>query len=236
MMDGTLWSLLAAAAGVGATHALLGPDHYLPFIFLARARGWSAKRTAGITAVFGAAHVLSSLLLGSIGLLAGLLAARLEALEAVRGSLAAWALIGFGIAYAAWGLRRTVRDTGGLEPHSHGRSVHLHTHGDRPHAHRQLHGETGSVSFWTLFAIFVLGPCEPLIPLLALPASRGRWDWVLWTVLVFGVATVASMVGMTLAGLAGLKPLLAQRLQRWSHALAGAVIAFSGLAILLLGL
>ena len=235
-MDGTLWSLLAAAAGVAATHALLGPDHYLPFVFLSRARGWSVGRTAGITALFGSVHVLSSLLLGAIGLLLGVLAARLEALEAARASLAAWALTAFGIAYAAWGLRLAVRGRGGLEPHSHGHGVHLHWHADRPHGHRKLRREVGTVSFWTLFAIFVLGPCEPLIPLLALPASRGRWDWALWTVLVFGAVTVASMVGMTLAGMAGLKPLLAQRLQRWSHALAGAVIAFSGLAMLFLGL
>jgi len=35
------WSLLAAAFGVGVVHTLLGPDHYLPFIMLARARAFT---------------------------------------------------------------------------------------------------------------------------------------------------------------------------------------------------
>ena len=117
-MDALSWSLLSAAASIGVIHTLLGPDHYLPFIFLGRARGWSAGRTAGITAAFGAAHVLSSVLLGTVGLILGSMAARIEWLEAARGSLAAWALVAFGIAYGVWGLRRSVRHTRGLEPHS----------------------------------------------------------------------------------------------------------------------
>ena len=90
--------------------------------------------------------------------------------------------------------------------------------------------------FWSLFAIFVLGPCEPLIPLFVLPASRGRWDWALWTALTFAVVTVVSMVVVTAAARFGLRPLFTVRLQRFSHVLAGGVIAVSGLAILVLGL
>lgn len=236
MAEATFWSLIAAAVGVAATHAVLGPDHYLPFVMLGRARGWSAGRAAGVTALFGGAHVLSSIALGSLGILAGVSVGRLELVEEARGTLAAWALVGFGLAYASWGLRRAVRRRTGLEPHDHGGHVHLHRGGDRPHGHpaHAARRERGA-SFWSLFAIFVLGPCEPLIPLFVLPASRGDWAWAAWTALAFGATTVACMVGMTLIGLAGLRPVLAARLARWSHALAGAVIAVSGLAILLLG-
>ena len=41
-----IWMVLAAAA-LGVVHTLLGPDHYLPFIFLSRARGWSAASQPG---------------------------------------------------------------------------------------------------------------------------------------------------------------------------------------------
>ena len=41
-------SLLAAAFGVGVVHTLLGPDHYLPFIMLAKARGWSRWRSPSL--------------------------------------------------------------------------------------------------------------------------------------------------------------------------------------------
>lgn len=234
-MDGTIWSLLLAAAGVAVIHTVLGPDHYLPFIFLGRARGWSVPRTLGVTGCLGAAHVASSMLLGGIGLLLGVAVGRLEQWEQARGGLAAWALVAFGLAYGSWGLRKAMRRSRGLEPHSHDGHVHLHRRGDRPHGHSRRFGDTKSVSFWTLFAIFVLGPCEPLIPLFVLPASRGRWDWALWTALVFGAVTIASMIGATLVGLIGLRPIATRRLERYSHALAGGVIAASGAAILLLG-
>jgi hypothetical protein len=235
MIEGATWSLLVAAAGVALIHTLLGPDHYLPFIMLSRARRWSAPRTVAVTAICGLGHVLSSLLLGTLGLLAGLAVADLEGLEVGRGGLAAWGLVAFGLAYAVWGLRRAVRRARGLEPHAHDGHVHLHSRGDRPHVHG-THDAAARTTFWSLFAIFVLGPCEPLIPLFVLPASRGRWDWALWTAVVFGVVTVVTMVGATVLGVLGLRPLRWIWLERWSHTLAGGVIAGSGLAILFLGL
>jgi threonine/homoserine/homoserine lactone efflux protein len=93
-----------------------------------------------------------------------------------------------------------------------------------------------NLTFWALFLIFVLGPCEPLIPLFVLPASRGDWALAVATALVFTVVTLATMVGVTAAALAGAKRIRFGRLERWSHTLAGSVIAASGLAILFLGL
>ena len=58
-------------AAIAVTHTALGPDHYLPFVLLAQARGWSRTRAAWVTAVCGIGHVLSSLLLGTIGLALG---------------------------------------------------------------------------------------------------------------------------------------------------------------------
>ena len=71
-MDGLSWSLLFAAAAIAVTHTALGPDHYLPFIMLARSRGWSPARAALITAVCGVGHVISSLLLGGLGVALGI--------------------------------------------------------------------------------------------------------------------------------------------------------------------
>jgi hypothetical protein len=56
-MDGFSWSLLLGAAAIALTHTVLGPDHYLPFVALARARRWSVARTATVTA--GSAALLS---------------------------------------------------------------------------------------------------------------------------------------------------------------------------------
>ena len=228
------WSLLVAAVGVAVTHTALGPDHYLPFVMLSRARKWSWARTLTVTGICGLGHVASSVLLGGIGIVAGVAVSRIEAVEGGRGDLAAWALVAFGLAYAVWGVRRAIRSRTGLEPHDHGGHVHLHTHGDDVHHHAA--GDAGSkTTFWALFVVFVLGPCEPLIPLFVLPASRGAWGLAVATAVVFAVVTIATMIGIVAAMLAGVQRLPLGRLERWSHALAGSVVAASGAAILLFG-
>lgn len=229
------WSLLAAAFGVGVVHTLLGPDHYLPFIMLARARGWSRLKTVLITTACGIGHVGSSVVLGGLGIAFGLAVGHLETVETGRGSIAAWALVAFGVAYALWGLRHALRKRKGIEAHVHGEEVHIHTHGLHPHGHDHA-AVTANTTFWTLFIVFVLGPCEPLIPLFALPASQGRWNIAILTAVVFGVATLVSMIGATLAGYEGLKLVHLGPLERWSHVIAGCVIAAAGLSVIYLGL
>ena len=81
------------AASIGLLHTLLGPDHYLPFIVMARARKWSLVKTTCITALCGAGHVLSSIILGIIGIALGISINKLGAIESFRGGLAAWLLI-----------------------------------------------------------------------------------------------------------------------------------------------
>lgn len=226
--------LLVAAAALALTHTVLGPDHTLPFIMLGRAQRWTARRTLVVTAVCGLGHVLSSLLLGGIGLALGYGVARVTKAEAVRGDLAAWALVAFGAAYLVWGVRHAVRRRQGIVPHDHHGHVHLHTQGGHEHVHTEPDGSR--TTFWALFVVFVLGPCEPLIPLFVLPASRGRWELAALTALVFSVITVATMVAVVGAALAGVRRLPLAALERWSHALAGGVIAGSGLAVIFLGL
>src|SRR4030095_8245927 len=162
-MDGFSFDLLLAAAGIAFLHTILGPDHYLPFLMLARARRWSTSRTLAITIACGIGHVLSSLVLGDVGLGLGLAVARIEHIEGTRGDWAAWGLVVFGAAYALWGTRRALRRARDIEPPAHGSHVHIHSHalGGRHH-----HEETGAgeeretaiagrtVTFWTLFALF----------------------------------------------------------------------------------
>jgi nickel/cobalt exporter len=229
------WSLLLAALGVGVVHTVLGPDHYLPFIMLSKARGWTRLRTFVVTTACGVGHVASSVVLGGLGIAFGITVGRLETMESGRGNLAAWAIVAFGVAYALWGVRHALRSKAGLEAHVHGHDVHIHSHGLSPHRHE--HRKVGAdTTFWTLFVIFVLGPCEPLIPLFALPASQGRWTEAALTAVVFGTATLVSMVAITMAGLEGLKIIKLGPLERWAHAMAGVIIAAAGLSVIYLGL
>lgn len=226
--------LLVAAAALALTHTVLGPDHTLPFIMLGQAQKWTSRRTLLVTFLCGIGHVMSSLLLGAVGLALGYGVAHVTKAETVRGDLAAWALVAFGSAYLVWGVRHAIRDRQGIVPHDHHGHVHLHTHGRHEHEHARP--DRSRTTFWALFVVFVLGPCEPLIPLFVLPASRGRWELAALTALVFSVITVATMVSLVAVGLAGVRRLPLAALERWSHALAGGVIAASGLAVIFLGL
>ena len=233
-MDAFSIDLLAAAAAIALTHTVLGPDHTLPFVMLSRARHWSRRRSLVVTFVCGVGHVGSSVLLGVLGLALGYGVAHISAVEATRGNVAAWALVALGIAYAVWGLRHAVRTRAGIVPHQHHGHLHLHTHGDDAHQHD--HVDRSRTTFWALFTVFVLGPCEPLIPLFVLPASRGRWGTAAATAVVFSVVTIATMVTLVSLALAGVRRLPLEALERWSHALAGGVIAGSGLVVIFLGL
>ena len=55
-------------AGLGFVHTILGPDHYIPFVFMSKARQWKLQKTISITLLCGVGHVLSSILLGFIGI------------------------------------------------------------------------------------------------------------------------------------------------------------------------
>ena len=233
--NGVSLSLLAATVGVAIIHTLLGPDHYLPFIMLSRARKWSLPRTMAITLGCGIGHVGSSVVLGGIGVVAGVAIGHLEVMEGTRGNLAAWALVAFGLAYMLWGIRVGLRQRHGLEPHEHHGHVHLHSHGSHDHNHACV--ETGhATTFWALFIVFVLGPCEPLIPLFMVPASRGAWGTAGAVAIVFGIITIGVMLTVVGLGWTGLTWIKFGVLERWTHTLAGGALAAAGFAVIFLGL
>lgn len=235
-MDSSLWILSGTAVFIAFFHTAVGPDHYLPFIVLGKANHWSSRKVAIVAALCGLGHVLSSVVLGAIGVGAGIALRNLELFESFRGEVASYLLIGFGLAYAAWGLRRGIRN----RPHTHlhlgpdGRKI-AHSHGhkdDYSHAHPR---ETPT-TFWTVFIIFVLGPCEPLIPLLMFPAAIHGWPGITTVAVLFGVVTIGTMTTIAVLGHRGLELANHQWLERYIHALAGSTIAMSGIAIKAFGL
>ena len=217
--------LLGTAASLAIIHTLLGIDHSLPFVALGRARGWTLGRTLVVTAACGAGHVASSVLIGAFGVGLGIATDRLLWLESARGELAAALLIGFGLAYAAWAVWRHVRGLDG--------------------AHR--HATERRVTPGALFVVFLLGPCEPLIPLMVVPGIARDWLTLAAVVMVFGLLTVIVMLAAVAAGYRGADWLSAaprgvpegvsiDLLRRHADVAAGLVVAGSGAAVLLLGL
>jgi len=261
MITREIWLLAGTAAGLGLVHTVIGPDHYLPFIVIGRARNWTLRKTLLVSFFAGLGHILSSVVLGFVGVALGIAVARLEGVESARGAIAACLLIGFGLAYFIWGLRRAWRGKPHTHPHLHDHEedhvhphgpdlgphdpahvhvhqhAHTHTHELAEHAH--LHGEVprkANITPWVLFTIFVFGPCEPLIPLVMYPAARHSTAGVVLVAGAFGLVTIATMLAIIAAVSFGASFVKLGKLERYSHALAGLMIFVSGLVVQFLGL
>jgi sulfite exporter TauE/SafE len=200
---------------------------------MARARRWSLSRTLRITLLCGVGHLAGSVALGLAGIALGLQLSSLTWLEGVRGSLAAWLLIGFGLAYTAWGLRQARRNRRHTHWHHHDGVTHVHEHSHHEaHAHvHEAQEPAKSLTPWVLFVIFILGPCEPLIPLLMYPAARVDAFGVIVVTAVFGIVTVLTMLATVAIALRGLKAFRFRRFERYGQALAGVTILACGLGI-----
>jgi sulfite exporter TauE/SafE len=209
--------LAGTAATLGFFHTLFGPDHYLPFIAIGKAREWTLSKTLWITFLCGLGHVLSSVALGLIGVAFGLAIGKLETFEAFRGNLAAQALIIFGFTYCVWGMHHAIKN-----------KSHTHVH---PQDSNQR-----NLTPWVLFTIFVLGPCEPLIPLVMYPAAEHSIAGTLVVAGIFALATIGTMMSVVLVSVWGVSFVKIGAIERFSHALAGATICLSGMAIQFLGL
>ncbi len=237
-MSKELMALYITAASIGFIHTIFGPNHYLPFIVMGRARKWSFAKTSLITFLCGLGHILSSVILGIVGIIFGIAVMKLEAFEAVRGNLAGWVLLSFGFAYFIWGLHRALRNRPHRHLHIHGDlsdHAHMHAHtGEHAHVHERQ-AET-NITPWILFTIFVLGPCEPLIPILMYPAAKQSITGLVWVTAIFGATTILTMLGIVMIASLGINFVPLGRLQRYSHALAGAAIFLCGAAIQFVGL
>ena len=237
-MTAELGALIVAATSIAFFHTVFGPDHYLPFIMMSWARKWSVLKTSLITLLCGLGHIASSILLGFIGISLGLAVKGLVHVESVRGNVAAWLLIAFGLMYLVWGLRRAIRNKPHVHSHAHvDKFIHKHMHSHREE-HVHIHDDEKNVSItpWVLFVIFVFGPCEPLIPILMYPAAKNNMFDLVVVTSVFGLVTIATMLGVVLVSRAGIDFLPMKKVQRFSHVIAGASIFLCGLAIQFLGL
>jgi hypothetical protein len=210
-MDSSITVLLLSTAAIAFVHAL-APDHWIPFVSIARAQKWSRTKMMSVTFVSGLGHVGSSLAIGAVGLFFGYQLTALKAFETQRAEVAGLLLIGFGLAYALWGIRHA-----------------------REHRH-SVPDPRKQVTVWTLFALFVLGPCEPLIPLLFVSAAES-WTAVLFVSVAFAVITIALMMIQVLLAHEGIRLLKFFNISHHhGHAIAGVVIAFSGALVMLFGI
>jgi hypothetical protein len=206
-MDQAVFGTVAAGGFVAALlHAAL-PTHWLPFVLVGRAQGWSGRKTLAVTALAGGGHIAATVLLASVLMGAGL------ALEASTGQalsqIAGAVLIGFGLAYI---LRRPPEVDGAAQP-------------------RRRVSDLAAVL--GLVGLLVVSPGEAFGSVLL---AGQRWGWGGFAVLsvVLASATLLGMLiftSMSWAGATRMRLGVAERLER--RLLGGALCAL-GLLVLLL--
>lgn len=205
---------MASTISVAFFHAL-APDHWMPFAAIGRAQKWSNLKLLFITFISGLGHVGISVIFSVIGIVLGFTLDKLHKFEGGRGSIALWLLIGFGIAYMLWGIKQ----------------AHSHTHDDIDK--EKLKKQT--VSIWIMFAVVVLGPCEPLIPLAFLGYNFG-WPGIISVSIVFSLVTLIMMLAQSLLAYKGIQLISSQITEKYAHAFAGLVIALTGGLVMVLGI
>ncbi|PUZ26700.1 Cytochrome C biogenesis protein transmembrane region [Chitinophaga costaii] len=231
-MNTGLSALMVTAIANTCLHTLSGPDHYVPFIAISRARQWSVTKTILWTMLCGLGHVSGSIILGVGAIVLGWSMSKIGWFDAIRGGFAGWALLTFGFLYALWGLWRA---------HRNAAHKHFDVMGDEVYVYAHKHGDyvkptdRKKVTPFLLFIIFAFGPCEPLIPLMAHPAASASYWNLFLLVSVFTLFTLATMVTMVLLGYFGFPLLRTERIEKYLHFLGGITIMICGAGMVFLG-
>lgn len=203
------WLLIAAVIAVGVLHTLV-PDHWVPITLIARQRGWTRMQTARAAFGAGLGHTLSTLAIGVVVWIAGVVAAqRFGSIVSIVSSIA---LIGFGawIAIASW---RELR-------------AHEHAH---DHSHPHDHGRAGSATALTL--ILGSSPMVEGIPAFFAAAKFGPGLIAAMSV-AFAISTIATYVVLCTLSTAALQRLHLGPLERYGEILSGLFIMLVGIVFL----
>lgn len=230
-----LTTLAATGFTVAFFHAAI-PTHWLPFVLVARARGWSKGRTLAVSAFAGLGHVALTSLLG--------LAIAWLGFQADEHMGELFPLIGGGVlfAIALWYFWRQFR--GGVLHHHAPGGTHRpsascgHRHG-QSHYEEELQGTkllSSRAGDWAaisgLFTMLTLSPCEGFLPVYL---SGVQYGWHGFFVLsgILAVATLAGMMLFTWLTLLGFARLPVQKLERYEAGLLGCIFAVLGVLMLL---
>jgi hypothetical protein len=211
--------LVGAVAGVGVLHTMV-PDHWVPITVVARARHWTTAQTARAALIAGTGHVVSTLAIGLVVWLAGVVfAQRFGSLVATVSSLA---LIAFGlwIAVASW---RELRAEGA---HGHGRGHGRH-HDDAGETAAQERGSSRTA----LLLILGSSPMIEGIPAFFAAAKYGGGLIALMAV-VFAAATIVTYVSLCVWSALGLRRLRLGGLEPYGEMLSGLIVAAVGVVFL----
>lgn len=239
MSEATAATLVSTASFAAVLHTLI-PDHWLPFVLIGRAQGWSAARVAWVSGLSALVHTALSLVLGLAAIAIGLSAA--EAVGRRLEQVGAVLLVLFGLAYAVWAWRKGQHFHPGGE-WLHGRIGDRPCRGDEGPAnpeHLHYHADEGLIQgrpgrgALGLALIVGVNPCVLVLPLVLAAAGRGAAQFGM-VALAYGAPTVVLLVALSVAGTRARFPIRLPRAARIAEPASGILIALLGIVYGVLG-
>lgn len=234
-------TVLTTVAATGFTVAFLHaaiPTHWLPFVLVARARGWGRTKAVAVTTLAGIGHVALTSLLGL-----GIAWFGFQLDEEV-GEAFPWVSGGLLLAFGAYYFWRQWRGTGVCHHHTPGTRHHAGEHCQAEHEHSHWQEELGEspivskrVGDWTavsgLFVMLTLSPCEGFLPVYLSGVQFGWRGFIVLSV-ILAVATLASMTILTWLALVGFDRFRLKSFERYEAGLLGALFVVLGIVIIAL--
>ncbi len=223
MTSALFLSFAVVGFGSALLHALF-PTHWLPFVLVGRAQGWTLRRVLATASVAATGHIIFTTLVGMLILGAGeLLGQRAQGLLHYS---AAVVLFGFGGFYL---LRAFQQRAVTAHAHAHlGGGAYRELDEGHPPARA-----SDKAAFWGLVGLLALSPGEVLLSFYLTGAPHG-WAGLTLLSAVFLAGTLAGMVGLISFSWVGLARFRLERLVRYDSAILGGVLILLGVAVLVL--
>ena len=216
------------------------PTHWLPFVLISRARGWSRGKTLLVTFIAGLGHVLVTSLIGLAIAWLGF------ELDGHLGHAFAWIIGGALLLTGGFFIWRQLRGRGvchhNVPGSTHKPGEHCGREGDHAHSHWEeelaqsalvTKGKGDWAAITGLFVMLTLSPCEAFLPVY-LSAVQFGWHGFILLSVILAAGVLAGMLLFTSLTLVGLKRASLKRLERWESGLLGALFCLLGILFVVL--
>ena len=203
-------SFAVAGFGVALVHVAI-PTHWLPFVLVGRAQGWTLSRVLTAAATAAVAHILTTSVVGVLILMAGRFVE--QWIQGVLHYAAAALLLGFGLFYLARAFQRRAALAGMTDQ----TAVPPSPVSDR-------------AAWWGVVGALALSPGEVLLSFYLTGGTQG-WPGLVLLSAMFLAGTLVGMAALIAATWAGMAHFRLDRLARYESAFLGAVLVLLGLAV-----
>lgn len=204
----SLSSLVVGALTVSTLHAIL-PSHWLTFVLVGSAQGWSKSKIMRLVFLAGSGHVLMTTILGLAT--ASIAKEILPYLSYLGIYVTSGILIVLGLIYIFLGVAR--------------KGDHNHSFKSRP---------TDKATETSLFLMLTISPCEAMIPIFFITSTLG-WNILLILSLVVTLGTISGMLSFTYLTLVGYKRIHLQWLEKNERTVIGSILFALGVFAALFG-